>query len=167
MIINSYAFASGVGFTELYNFGDAMDYNTETNTIKTANTGFGYWGVSNTAISSSTEVTPQNGTYHGKIAPTSSGSNYRAEMRLQVIAGDLYTIKVWAQAGSGLNQIAYWAGWVVTPSPVTVTAGWNEYTFNVEASATGVAYCRFYPQFSSATTAHYMYIDNISIEKTN
>jgi len=161
-----------VGFTELYDFEDSADYTTETATVKTANTGFGYWGISNCSVESagvgqSDTTVAQNGDYCIKITNTGGGSNQRGETRIQVVAGDQYTIKIWAKAGTGTNIIAYWAGFVVTPSPVTVTAGWNEYVFNVEASATATAYLRFYPQFASATIGHHFYVDNISIEKTN
>jgi hypothetical protein len=160
------------GFTELYDFEDSADYTTETATVKTTNIGFGYWGLSNCSVESAgvgqaDTTTAQNGDYCIKITNTGGGSNQRVETRIQVVAGDQYTIKVWAKEGTGLNQIAYWAGFVVTPSPVTVTGDWTEYTFNVEASATGTAYCRFYPQFSTATIGNHLYIDNISIEKTN
>lgn len=92
----------------------------------------------------------------------------RAEYNFSVTSGDTFTISFWAKRGAqGTDQqLTSWVNLSGGPGGVNLTATWTEYTYNVTATATGTATIRIYA-CSTGATGDEVYIDNLSIVKTN
>lgn len=125
-----------------------------------ANSTTGWTGGANIT---SSETTPQNGTYALLAVSTSTGGR-DARYSFTATVGTVYDITIWARRGATFNNPAFanWSGFSGFATRTITSQNWTQYNFTVTATATNPVIIAYTAPIGGGA-GNEIYIDNITI----